>query len=133
MGFHGVLFVSAVFTCGVVGIRVLHRRQREHGSGLSFWQTAKYAAVLLGVVRVCALWYVVYTVWAHKESLDDLPLALLLFPEASVLLPAGVPFTVGNVFLASCSYLLSTSALVIATAALLKGASRILRLAVFGR
>ena len=46
----------------------------------------------VALVRVCALWSLVYREWTHQQSLATLPLVLLLFPEG-LLLPASVTWT----------------------------------------
>jgi len=38
------------------------------------------------------LWFLTYREWTHQQSLETLPLVLLLFPEALVL-PASVTWT----------------------------------------
>lgn len=43
-------------------------------------------------VRVGVLWLLIYREWTHEQSLDTLPLVLLLFPEG-LLLPASVIWT----------------------------------------
>ena len=38
-------------------------------------------AGFLSLVRVGSLWYLVYREWSHQQSLETLPLILLLLPE----------------------------------------------------
>ena len=47
---------------------------------------------IVALVRVGALWFLIYREWTHQQSLGTLPLVLLLFPEA-LLLPASVIWT----------------------------------------
>jgi hypothetical protein len=47
---------------------------------------------VVALVRVGALWFLIYREWTHQQSLATLPLVLLLFPEA-LLLPASVIWT----------------------------------------
>jgi hypothetical protein len=46
----------------------------------------------VALVRVGVLWFLIYREWTHQQSLETLPLVLLLFPEALVL-PASVTWT----------------------------------------
>jgi hypothetical protein len=46
----------------------------------------------IALVRVGVLWFLIYREWTHQQSLETLPLALLLFPEG-LLLPASVTWT----------------------------------------
>ena len=48
--------------------------------------------VVVALVRVGALWFLIYREWTHQQSLATLPLVLLLFPEG-LLLPAPVIWT----------------------------------------
>ena len=50
------------------------------------------AGVSLALIRVGSLWILVHQNWTGRESLDLLPLVLLLFPEG-LLLPKGFAWT----------------------------------------
>jgi hypothetical protein len=54
----------------------------------------------VAVVRVGALWLLIYREWAHQQSLATLPLVLLLFPEG-LLLRAPVIWTARLAFVFS--------------------------------
>jgi hypothetical protein len=46
----------------------------------------------VALVRVGALWFLIYREWAHLQNLATLPLVLLLFPEG-LFLPAPVTWS----------------------------------------
>lgn len=46
----------------------------------------------VALVRVSVLWFLIYREWTHQQSLNTLPLVLLLLPEG-LLLPASVIWT----------------------------------------
>lgn len=56
----------------------------------------------VALVRVGVLWLLVYREWTHQQSLNTLPLVLLLFPEG-LLLPASVIWTPKLAFGFSCA------------------------------
>jgi hypothetical protein len=46
----------------------------------------------VALVRVGVLWFLIYREWTHQQSLNTLPLVLLLLPEG-LLLPASAIWT----------------------------------------
>lgn len=46
----------------------------------------------LSVVRIAALWFLIYREWSHRQSIGLLPLVSLLYPEG-LLLPARFNWT----------------------------------------
>jgi len=47
---------------------------------------------VVALVRVGALWFLIYREWTHQQSLATLPVVLLLLPEG-LLLPASMIWT----------------------------------------
>jgi hypothetical protein len=82
---------TLLFILWAVGLVLLRRTWRvvqRHGgtdsvwSGGWIWISAIEIGVVVALFRVSILWYLTYLNWSGQESLSELPLVLLLFPEA---------------------------------------------------
>lgn len=97
-----VLLLSAYAT------RISRRRNAagSHGSLLRFFLTV---GMILALVRISALWFLVYHVWARQGSVSQLPLVVLLFPDG-LLLPNRFAWTVWGTALFSIVLLIGSFA-----------------------
>ena len=73
------------------------------------------AATTLAILRVGALWFLIYLEWTNQQTLSALPLILLLYPEV-LLFPATHSWTLGSGLVFSIA-LVAGSAVVGAVAA----------------
>lgn len=71
-----IVIIVALLTLGFICVRASWGRVWLLGSGVA-------------LVRVGVLWFLIYREWTHQQSLETLPLVLLLYPEG-LLLPASV-------------------------------------------
>jgi hypothetical protein len=106
------VIIAVAVLCALVGAMITRQQRlprRRH------WLFCTW--VLLSAVRVGALWIISIVEWNHASSLAYVPLIVMLYPEASILQPAG-PISLGGAILLSSALLAGSFVLACATVAI---------------
>ncbi len=83
-----------------------------HSRWKRFFVLTGRAGGVLAVFRVGIFWYLLWREWTGTQSLNTLPLILLLYPEAAVV-PSGIRATVASSVAISVGLVLGSLLLVI--------------------
>ena len=85
---------------------------RPHSRWKRFFALTAQAGGALAIFRVGIFWYLLWREWTGTQSLNTLPLILLLYPEAAVV-PSGIRATVASSVAISAGLVLGSMLLVI--------------------